>query len=279
MKKAYILLLSLLLILGVAGCGLLPQPSAPPPEIDEQEQEVGAVTSTYAANNVVERKHRADAADSTYEYSYQPQITNDPPIDLWNYHEKYGIGILHMVGLTTQQWGNIEEIGLDDHGRPIIERIMRFYQIHYSSRIDQLISRGEMRFDESLRGDNFIFPDDVEDFLMFRFDVSREFLRTSEQFDSQSGLYIIPYIDGFGGGATPYLASVERAGNDVTLIYYILDIWETSPEGHSLPFGPNYAYNSYGYLVLTNWETRWELLIRHDGDSFQYVSNRQIGQN
>ena len=52
MKKAYILMLSLLLALGVAGCALITQPSAPP-EVDEEGQEVEISTPFDVAEEIV----------------------------------------------------------------------------------------------------------------------------------------------------------------------------------------------------------------------------------
>ena len=270
MKRILFVITALALLL--IACQAIPiEPVAPsdnyPVQLLEQAPEVPPEVESETPSSMIEN------GDTT-----QGELLHQPIPEPWetffelrNYFEKYDIGILHMVGLTTQSWANIEEIGLDEAGRPIVERIMRFYQIHYSSRMDEMVRRGElMTIDESLRGDNFLFPDGVEEFLMFRFGVNGEFLRTSERFDTQSGLYIIPYVDGFGGGAAPYLVSVARSGDEVTLIYYLLDI-ETAR------YGPIYQHDATGALALTNWETQWELLIRHDGDSFQYVSNQQIG--
>ena len=52
MKKVCALLLSLLLVLGVAGCGFLPHPSVSP-AIDEEEQEVEVATSIGVADILV----------------------------------------------------------------------------------------------------------------------------------------------------------------------------------------------------------------------------------
>ena len=188
---------------------------------------------------------------------------------LWDYAQEYDLVFLHMAGFTAGEWENIEDIAVDEFGRPVVERLMWFYQVRYSSEIDALINSGEMEFDESLREENFISAAEVEGFLISRFGVSRELLRTSERFNPQREAYLIPYIDGLGGGSMPYLTSAARSGDYTTLIFYFLEF-------ETMGYGPIYSFGPGGEFVLTNWETKWELLIRHEGDSFRYVSNRQL---
>ena len=161
MKKVCILILSLLLVLGVAGCALLPQPSMPP-EVDEGEQGEEIIPPIEVAEEAVVEEELEELDTPTPDFleyeleqegeieskEYAPEIPSSPfdinaswffqsPDDGWLHFfssgdfTEFGLNSeraqeffseIDLSGLTPAQ-GNFDDIGLNNPFRPGIRLI------------------------------------------------------------------------------------------------------------------------------------------------------------
>lgn len=104
-----------------------------------------------------------------------------------------------LASITAESWNNTNEWENSDSHWP--DRLVNFYTAkkYYSipgspEERDTIMEDVE---DAEL----------VEDFVMQYFDVSREFLRTSQQYDDERGVYILEYL---GNAASSKVVSVEE---------------------------------------------------------------------
>lgn len=104
-----------------------------------------------------------------------------------------------LASITAESWNDTNEWENSDSHWP--DRLVNFYiaKKYYS------ISESPEERDATM--EDIEDADLVENFIMQYFDVSREFLRTSQQYDAERGVYILGYL---GNAASSKVVSVEE---------------------------------------------------------------------
>lgn len=209
MKRYFVLIISLILVLSLAACGRAERTPAMEPKnrsssVSESAPAPSSLEPSFSEPPSVESEPEKSSTPESPSPSGESEEKNPPQSDAdtvietipqeeqLNYFRKY-IEPYYIVGLMYQTWSNPEEIEL--------LRYMRFY----------IYNESDNYWRENPADDNHSIPADiVEDYITSYFEVSPDYLRTSDYYDPAINGYRGMFTEGIGGGPGVVIERIEK---------------------------------------------------------------------